>query len=126
MYMVGELKIESPYYLYDSEVDITFSQRDQPPVVPRPGHALLVLKAQIRGYDISRVFMDGGSNMNIIFFNTLRKVLIPHSALKASEIPFYGVIPGKAVSPLGKIYLDVIFGNRNNFRRETLEFEVVD
>ena len=46
--------------------------------------------------------------------------------MKTSDITFHGIVPGKAVSPLGRISLDVIFGSRKNFRREILEFEVVD
>ena len=65
------------YQLHDAETSITFSQDDHPPAVPRPGHAPLVLDAQIGGYDMDRVFMDGGSSMNIIFASTLQKMLIP-------------------------------------------------
>ena len=65
------------YQLHDAETSITFSQSDHPPVVPRPGHAPLVLDAQVGGYDMDRVFMDGGSSMNIIFVSTLQKMLIP-------------------------------------------------
>ena len=35
-------------------------------------------------------------------------------------------MPGKAVYPLGRISLEVVFGNATNFRKETLDFEVVD
>ena len=34
--------------------------------------------------------------------------------------------PGKPVYPLEKIHLDVVFGDPANFRREKIEFEVVD
>ena len=53
-YMATRLQVKEPYYLRDSEVNITFSQRDHPPAIPRPGHAPLVLEAQIGGYDMSR------------------------------------------------------------------------
>jgi hypothetical protein len=46
--------------------------------------------------------------------------------LTPSDTGFHGVIPGKSEIPLGKIWLDVVFGNRKNFRREKLEFEVID
>src|SRR3954466_3705625 len=67
------------YQLCGVETNITFSQSDHPPAVPRPGHAPLVLDAQIGGYDMDRVFMDEGNNLNIIFTSTLRKMLIPRS-----------------------------------------------
>src|SRR4051812_39261490 len=70
--------------------------------------------------------MDGGSGINIIFTRTLEEMLIQSSALKSSSTTFHGIVPGKAVYPLGKISLEVVFGNANNLRKETLDFEVVD
>src|SRR3954464_3264080 len=89
------------YQLHDAETSITFSLSDHPPAVPRPGHAPLVLDAQIGGYDMDRIFMDGGSNMNIIFVSTLRKMLIPRSVWKKSSTVLYGVVPGEAATSLG-------------------------
>jgi hypothetical protein len=45
--------------------------------------------------------------------------------LRPSTTPFHGVVPGKRVQPLGQIDLPVWFGTPNNFRKETLTFEVV-
>lgn len=86
----------------------------------------MVLEAQIDGYDMNRVFMDGGSRLNIIFTNTLRKMLIPQSVWKTSGVMIYGVVPGEAASSLETIKLDVIFGSEGNFSRKILEFEVLD
>jgi hypothetical protein len=58
-------------YLNWSDQPIKFSREDHPPKVPRPRHAPVVLKAQIIGYDISRVFMDAGSGINLIYACTL-------------------------------------------------------
>ena len=85
-----------------------------------------MLEARIGNYDMSRVFMDGDSGINIIFTRTLEEMLIQSSALKSSGTTFQGIVPGKAVYPLGKISLEVVFGNATNFRKETLDFEVVD
>jgi hypothetical protein len=56
------LAISSPpattKYLQWSNQPVRFSRADHPRKVPRPGHAPMVLKAQIGGYDIGRVFMD--------------------------------------------------------------------
>ena len=76
--------IVEPYHICDFDFSITFTQNDHPAAVPRPGHAPLVLKAQIGGYDTSRVFMDGGSNMNIIFADTLHQMSISRSVWKKS------------------------------------------
>src|SRR3954469_15329423 len=77
--------IEEPYYICDSDFSITFTQNDHPLAVPRPGHAPLVLKSQIGGYETSRVLMDGGSSMNIIFSDTLRQMSIPRLVWKKSH-----------------------------------------
>jgi hypothetical protein len=46
--------------------------------------------------------------------------------LQPTAYSFHGIVPGSANHPLGKIELDVFFGDRGNFRREKLEFEVMD
>src|SRR4051812_30968053 len=114
------------YQLHGAETSITFSQNDHPPAVPRPGHTPLVLDAQIGGYDMDRIFMDGGSSLNIIFTSTLHKMLIPQSVWKKSSTVIHGVVPGEAAISLGVIVLEVVFGSRRNFARQTLEFEVLD
>src|SRR4051812_15827134 len=70
--------------------------------------------------------MDGGSGINIIFTRTLDDMLIQNNAIKSSGTTFHGIVPGKAVYPLGRISLEVVFGDATNIRKETLDFEVVD
>src|SRR4051812_14047206 len=74
---------------------------------------------------MSRIFMDGGSNINIIFSKTLREISVPSSALKTSHTTFYEGVPRKAIVQLRKINLDVVFGDRENFMKENLDLEVV-
>jgi hypothetical protein len=70
--------------------------------------------------------MDGGSSLNLIYADTLRKIKIPMNELLPTETSFHGIVPGKPTYPLGVIHLDVIFGTLANFRKEKIEFEVVD
>src|SRR4051812_18770433 len=121
-----DLSTVEVYQINDTETIITFSQEDHPAEVPTPGHAALVLDAQIGGYDMDRIFMDGGSNLNIIFASTLHQMLIPRSVWKKSSTEIHGVVPRKVSTSLGTIELDVVFGNRHNFARQMLEFEVLD
>jgi hypothetical protein len=116
----------SPEYLNWSEHPISFDRSDHPPKISRPGHHALVLEAQIGGFTSKKVFMDGGSSLNLIYTDTLRKIKIPMNDLLPTETSFHGIIPGKPTYPLGAIYLDVIFGTPANFRKEKIEFEVVD
>jgi hypothetical protein len=124
------LAISSPpttiEYLKWSDQPVRFSKADHPRKVPRPGHAPMVLKAQIGGYDIRRVFMDAGSGINLIYARTLRAMCISLESLKPTDCSFHGIVPGSANYPLGKIELDVCFGSSSNYHREKLEFEVMD
>jgi hypothetical protein len=72
------------------------------------------------------VFLDVGSAINLIYAKTLRAMNISLTNQIPSDVGFHGVVPGKPEMPLGKILLDLVFGTRENFRREKLEFEVVD
>jgi hypothetical protein len=85
-----------------------------------------VLKAQIGGYDVGRVFMDAGSGINLIYARTLKTMWILLENLKPLDYSFHGIVPGAANYPLRKIELDICFGDSNNYRREKLEFEVMD
>jgi hypothetical protein len=86
----------------------------------------LVLKAQIGAYDVDRIFMDAGSGINLIYAKTLRAMHISLEFLKPTDCSFHGIVPGSANYPLGRIALNVCFGNRQNYRREKLDFEVMD
>jgi hypothetical protein len=115
-----------PEYLNWSEHPIGFDRSDHPPKIPCPGHHALVLEAQIGGFTSKKVFMDGGSSLNLIYTDTLRKIKIPMDKLLPTETSFHGIVPGKPTYPLGAIHLDIIFGNPANFRKAKIEYEVVD
>jgi hypothetical protein len=75
---------------------------------------------------LTKVLMDGGSSLNILYANTLDKMGIPRSNLRTSKAPFYGIVLGKEAMPLGRIQLNVTFSQSDNFYKEPLTFEVVD
>jgi hypothetical protein len=70
--------------------------------------------------------MDAGSGINLIYAKTLQAMHISLEFLKSTDCSFHGIIPGSANCPLGRIALNVYFGNRQNFRTEKLDFEVID
>jgi hypothetical protein len=113
-------------YLHWSEQPIEFGKDDHPITVPRPGNTSLVLKAHIGTYDVDIVFMDAGSGINLICAKTLRAMHISLEFLKPTDCSFHGIVPGSANYPLGRIALNVCFGNRQNYGREKLDFEVMD
>jgi hypothetical protein len=44
--------------------------------------------------------------------------------MTACDEPFYGVVPGKAAYPIGRVCLSVTFSTKENFRTEYLTFKV--
>jgi hypothetical protein len=97
------LTISSPpatiEYLRWLDQTIRFSREDHPRKVPSPGHVPMVLKAQIRGYDIGRVFMDTGSGINLIYARTLKAMNISLEWLKLIDFSFHGIVLGSANHP---------------------------
>jgi hypothetical protein len=69
--------------------------------------------------------MDGGSILNIIYMETLTKLGLTKTQLRHSTVTFYGVVPGRQAKSLGSITLKVAFGDKNNFHKEPITFEVV-
>jgi hypothetical protein len=114
-----------PSFLDWSEDAITFTREDHPNCIPNPGQYPLVVDPVIGNSWFSKVLMDGGSSLNILYAHTLRLIGIRLDQLRPSMTPFNGVTPGKRVQPLGQIDLPVWFGMPDNFRKKTLTFEVV-
>ena len=50
---------------------ITFDQSDHLPHVPTPGRQALVVDPVIGGTRLTKVLMDGGSGLNILYAETL-------------------------------------------------------
>ncbi|XP_066392561.1 uncharacterized protein [Miscanthus floridulus] len=69
--------------------------------------------------------MDGGSGLNIMYAKTLDEMGIDRTNLRPIQAPFHGVVPGMQAVPLGQIDLPVTFGDRFNYRTETLTFDIV-
>jgi hypothetical protein len=93
--------------------------------VTSPGKYPLVVDPVISNTRLTKVLMDGGSSLNIIYVETLGLWEIDLSTIRAGEAPFHGIIPGKRVLPLRQLDLPVYLGTPSNFRKETLTFEVV-
>jgi hypothetical protein len=122
---VCSVKVAVLVYLDWSDKPITFDQGDHPDRVPSPGKYPLVVDPVIGNVRLTKVLMDGGSNLNIIYAETLRLLRIDLSTIRDDATPFHGIIPGKRVQSLGQLDLPVCFGTPYNFRKETLMFEVV-
>jgi hypothetical protein len=86
----------------------------------------LVVNPIVDGAFLPKTLIDGGSSLNIIFKETLRKMDFDFNKMTTCDEPFYGVVPGKAAYPKGHVCLLVTSGTQENFRTEYLTFEVAD
>jgi hypothetical protein len=119
------VKVAALVYLDWSDKPITFDQGDHPDCVLSPGRYPLVVDPVIGNARLTKVLMDGGSSLNIIYAETLGLLGIDLSTIRAGAAPFHGIVAGKRVLPLGQLNLPVYYGTPSNFRKETLTFEVV-
>lgn len=114
-----------PRYLRWSEQPIVWSREDHPPRVDNPGHLALLVAPQVGGYKFTKVLMDGGSIIYILYYDTFHRMGLTDKNLKPSNTVFHGVVPGKLAYPVGKIALEVAFGDDHDSRSEMLTFEAV-
>ena len=87
---------------------------DHLPWVDNLGQLASVVSPQVGGYKFTKVLMDGGSSINILYYDTFRRMGLTGKNLKPSNTVFHGVVPGKSAYPVGKIALDVAFGDEHD------------
>jgi hypothetical protein len=110
-----------------SEVPISFSRTDQWTSFSGPRKFPLVLDPVVTEVKLTRVLIDGGSGLHLIFPSTLKKMgLDLTNMLAPSKAPFYGIVPGNAAHSLGTVVLPVTFRTRENYRTEFIKFEVAN
>ena len=115
----------TPWYLDWSQEVITFDRDDHPNHVPNPRQYPLIVDPIMGNTRLTKVLMDGGSGLNILYASTLKLLEIDRSRLRGDAAPFHGIVLGKRTRPLGRIDLPVCFGTPSNYRKEVLTFEVV-
>jgi hypothetical protein len=74
----------------------------------------------------SKVLVDNGSSINIMYRHTMHTLGITENMLEPSRTTFHGIVPGLSYSPIGKVRVDVLFGGWDNCRVENILFEVFD
>ncbi|XP_066310800.1 uncharacterized protein [Miscanthus floridulus] len=72
---------------------------------------------------LTKVLMDGGSGLNIMYAEMLNTMGIDWLRIWSIEVPFHGIVLGKQALPLKQIDLPITFENLTNYRMETLTFE---
>jgi hypothetical protein len=70
-----------------------------------------VVSAVIEGVKMTKVLMDGGSGINILYKDAFENMNIEAYKLCPSHSPFHRIVLGHQVTPLGTITLSVMFGD---------------
>jgi hypothetical protein len=109
-----------------SKQPITFSRADHWVHILDPGSYPLVVEPIVKGALLPQTLIDGGSGLNVIFVDTLKKMDFDFKRLTECDEPFFCIVPGKAAYPMGWVSLIVTFGMEENFHTEYLIFEVAD
>ncbi|XP_034586598.1 uncharacterized protein [Setaria viridis] len=100
---------------------ITFSREDHWVHIPDPRSYLLAPTIDI--VLLSKVVIDGGNDLNIIFTETLKRMDFNFERLLPCEDPFF-IIPGKGSYPIGRVIVPITFDTLDNYRTEHLTFKV--
>jgi hypothetical protein len=85
----------------------------------------MVIVVDIDRLDITKILVDNGSQVEILFLAAFDKMGFDRKQLKESSKPLYG-FSGKRVEPVGVITLPVSFGTPKNPRTKYITFDVVD
>ena len=107
-----------------SDTTITFNASDEPKFRTARAPAALVLSPIVDGFRLTKVLMDGGSRLNLIYEETLQKMEIDWNRIERSSTTFRGIIPNRESCCTGKITLDVVFGTPDNYMSEEVTFQV--
>jgi hypothetical protein len=113
-----------PAFLRWLRSPITFDRSNHLDSIPHLGRYPLVIDPIISKKCLNMVLMDGGSGLNIMYIETLDAMGVDRARVWPTGAPFHDIVPRKQAKPLGQINLLITFGDKSNFRTETLTFEV--
>jgi hypothetical protein len=122
---VFSVEVAAPVYLDWSDHAITFDRDDHLDYVPNHGKYLLVVDPIIGNTRLTKIVMDGGSSLNIIYADSLDLMGIGRSQDRTRAASSHGITLGRRVHPLRQIDLPICFETPTNFKKEVLTFEMV-
>ena len=85
-----------------NDTAITFTADDEPRARSVRAPAALVLNPIVDGFRLTKVLMDGGSGLNLIYEDTLNKMQMDKSRIEQGITTFRGIIPTREARCLGK------------------------
>jgi hypothetical protein len=101
---------------------IGFDEEDHPISTKVVGTIPLLCTPTINNIVVNRTLIDGGAGLNIISIEVFEKMQVSYHRLMPTR-PFFGVTEGSTM-PIGQVRLPVTFSTRDNYRTESLDFDV--
>jgi hypothetical protein len=81
----------------------------------------------VAGSQLTRVLINDGSSLNLLFMSTLKKMGQNISKmLNPSKASFYGIVPENTATPIGSVKLPVTFGTKENNCIKYIMFKVAN
>jgi hypothetical protein len=105
-----------------STCKIGFDEEDHPASTRGVGTIPLLCTPTINNIAVNRTLFDGAAGLNIISVEIFEKMQVPYHWLVPTR-PFFEVTEGSTM-PIGQVCLPVTFGTRDNYRTESLDFDV--
>jgi hypothetical protein len=99
-----------------------FDEEDHPISTRAIGTIPNVCTPTINNIAVNRTLIDGGAGLNIISIEVFNKMQVPYHRLMPTR-SFFGVTEGSTM-PIGQVRLPVTFGTRDNYRTESLNFDL--
>ena len=94
-------ELATPAFLRWSESTITFDQTNHLESILHPGRYPLMVDLIIDTKRLTKILMDGGSGLNIMYAKTLDEMGIDRTRLRPTRAPFHSIVHGKQAMPLG-------------------------
>jgi hypothetical protein len=105
-------------------IQITFTEADIK-LTSFPHMDVMVITAHINKWNITRILVDNGSHVEILFHSTFELMGFSRKQLKEALKPLYG-FGGKKIELVGSISLSVSLGTLSNARTKYITFNVID
>jgi hypothetical protein len=107
-----------------SKMPITFTEADIK-LVSFPHLNAMVITVHIDKWNVTRVLVDNGSQVEILFLLSFDQMGFDRKQLKEASKLLYD-FSRRRIGPIGSISLLVSFGSLRNARTEYITFDVVD
>jgi hypothetical protein len=101
---------------------IGFDEEDHPISTKAMGTIPLLGTPTINNIAVNHTLINEGAGLNIISIEVFEMMQVTYHRLMPTR-PFFGVTEG-STTPIGQVCLPVTFGTRDNYRTESLDFDV--